>query len=520
MNLRPAVGAVLVTLSLAGPALGLAARWNNFARDPHHSALFSAASQSLEQVHWQTPVDLNPQYVSNKLPIHYGSPLVTSKNTVIVPVKTGAQGGFQVEARSGTSGRLIWSLPTDYILPPHNWTPVFGPALSSEPRVYFPGAGGTVYFRDSPDSAAGIEGRLVFYGKKNFFADPSAYNASVMINTPITTDRSGNIFFGFQVIGDTPVALNSGIARINSRSRTGTWIAAAAAANDNSITKVVDNCAPALSPHGRTVYVAVSNGLAGYLVALDSRTLAPKASVPLKDPKSGSDSLLSDNGSASPTVGPDGEVYFGVLENPSRENNGRGWLLHFDSTLSQSKIPGAFGWDDTAAVVPSSLVKSYKGTSTYLLMSKYNNYANVGSGNGQNKIAVLDPNATEIDPVTGATVMQEVLTILGPTPNPPLQGVKEWCINSAAVDRATKAIMANSEDGKLYRWDLTSNTLSQAVTLTLGLGEAYTPTVIGVDGTVYAINNAMLFAVGTYTAPADSSLSASPSSVKKKPATP
>ena len=173
-----------------------------------------------------------------------------------------------------------------------------------------------------------------------------------MINTPITTDRSGNIFFGFQVIGYTPVALSSGIARINPGSRTGTWIAAAAAANDDSITKVVDNCAPALSPHGRTVYVAVSNGSAGYLVALDSRTLAPKASVPLKDPKSGSDSLLSDNGSASPTVGPDGEVYFGVLERPSRENNDRGWLLHFDSTLSQSKIPGAFGWDDTAAVVP------------------------------------------------------------------------------------------------------------------------------------------------------------------------
>jgi hypothetical protein len=33
------------------------------------------------------------------------------------------------------------------------------------------------------------------------------------------------------------------------------------------------------------------------------------------------------------------------------------------------------------------------------------------------------------------------------------------------------------------------------VNLTSGVGEAYTPTVIGVDGTVYAINNAILFAV-------------------------
>ena len=57
-------------------------------------------------------------------------------------------------------------------------------------------------------------------------------------------------------------------------------------------------------------------------------------------------------------------------------------------------------------------------------------------------------------------------------------------------------MLANSEDGKLYRWDLTSNTLSETFTLTPGIGEAYTPTLIGVDGTVYAINNAILFAIG------------------------
>jgi WD40 repeat protein len=74
--------------------------------------------------------------------------------------------------------------------------------------------------------------------------------------------------------------------------------------------------------------------------------------------------------------------------------------------------------------------------------------------------------------------------------------VKEWCINSAAVDPATDSVLAGSEDGKLYRWDLATNTFSQSMVLTSGLGEAYTPTLIGPDGTVYAINNATLFAVG------------------------
>ena len=56
--------------------------------------------------------------------------------------------------------------------------------------------------------------------------------------------------------------------------------------------------------------------------------------------------------------------------------------------------------------------------------------------------------------------------------------------------------MVNSEDGNLYRWDLTTNTLSETIKLSPGIGEAYTPTVIGNDGTVYAINQAVLDAVG------------------------
>ena len=69
-------------------------------------------------------------------------------------------------------------------------------------------------------------------------------------------------------------------------------------------------------------------------------------------------------------------------------------------------------------------------------------------------------------------------------------------INSGADDPGTDSIMVNSVDGNLYRWNLASNTLSQTVTLTTGYDEAYTPTVIGVDGTVYAIQDGILFAVG------------------------
>lgn len=468
--------------------------WDNFAGYSQHVALSGGPSQNLSLIHWQTPVDLAPQLSGGEILIHYGSPLITAANTVIVPVKTGATGGFRVEAHSGSNGALLWSLPTSYVLPSHDWTPVFGPALSPKPRLYFPAAAGLVGSRDNPDSATGAQGHFAFYGLANYQANPAAFSAGVIINTPLTADKSGNVYFGFMVTGSVPIPLQSGIARV-SASGQGTWVSAAAAANDPSMTKVPLNCAPALSWDAKTLYVAVSNGSAGYLVSLNSATLAPIARVRLIDPESGADSWISDNSSASPTAGPDGDVYYGVLESPFPENNDRGWLLHFDSTLARQKTPGAFGWDDTAALVPASLVPLYKGASPYLLMSKYNNYANVG-GNGDNRIAILDPRNSATDPITGVTAMKVVLSIKGPTPNPPLAGVKEWCINSAAVDAAAKSVIANSEDGKLYRWDLTTNTLSQSVVLTAGLGEAYTPTVIGVDGTVYAINNAILFAVG------------------------
>ena len=148
-------------------------------------------------------------------------------------------------------------------------------------------------------------------------------------------------------------------------------------------------------------------------------------------------------------------------------------------------------------MLPASAVPGYAGSSADLLMSKYNNYVGVGSGDGDNRIALLDPFASQPDRVTPTvSVMREVLTLSGPTADGLAPAVKEWCINTAAVDPARRSVLANSEDGWLYRWDLASNSFTQRIQLTSGIAESYTPTAVGADGKVYAINNAVLFAIG------------------------
>ncbi|MEO6360435.1 MAG: hypothetical protein ABIO43_07685, partial [Sphingomicrobium sp.] len=119
----------------------------------------------------------------------------------------------------------------------------------------------------------------------------------------------------------------------------------------------------------------------------------------------------------------------------------------------------------------------------------------VGTGDGMNRMAVLDPKASQADPIVPSVqVMREVMTILSPTPTAPT-GRTEWCINTMAVDPKRNFVLANNEDGILYRWDLAVNSLSQSIQLNSGLGQAYTPTVISADGGVFAISNAVMYAV-------------------------
>jgi hypothetical protein len=490
--------------------------WTGYGNDPQHSCMSSTASQRPEAVRWAVNVDDAPPFNGNDLFIHYASPVITRKNSVIVTTRT-ASGGFYLRSFSGANGTPLWTqnLTTNYILPPHNWIPSCGSTLlPGDSKLAVPDAGGTVLIRSSPDRPTGTTAHTAFYGLANYNSNPTGFNQSVFICTPITADSLGNLYFGFVVTQNSPLgSLPSGaggLAKVSALTGVGTWTTAVQMTGDSAMNKVVYNCAPALSHDGNTVYVAVNGGnfSYGYLVAVNSQTLASEAHVRLKDVRTpANDAELPDDGSATPTVGPDGDVYFGVLEsNRANGNNDRGWLLHFSADLSTPKTPGAFGWDDTASIVPAGLVPSYTGTSPYLIMTKYNDYADFGLtvnnlAVGDNRLAVLDPNDTEsyipaYNPggtkPAAVNVMKEILTVKGKTANPSLPGVREWCINSAAIDTVNKCAVVNSEDGYAYRWDFTTNTLSTGVKLAQATGEAYTPTVIGPDGASYAINRAVL----------------------------
>lgn len=492
------IGAFVLVVSMGG--LARAEDWLSYGGNPQHTALAPGPSQLPQQILWSTPVDLAPQYSGGVLYIHYGSPVISEVDNVFVPVKTGASGGFEVNAFKANTGNSLWSLATDYVLPAHNWTPPMGITLSADNKILaIPGAGGTVLLRTSPNAKQGMVIREAFFGIKNYNSNPSAFNGAIQICTPITMDSKHTLYFGYlsngQALPGYPNGIPSGVARLPLKG-SGSFASAASLCGDNNIRKPAYNCAPALTSDQSTLYITVnqSSFSYGYLCRVNAHTLAPISSTGLKDPRnSGWNAPIPDDGTASPTIGPDGDVYYGVLEANFPSNHARGWMLHFDSTLATVKTPGAFGWDDSASIVPANLVSSYTGTSAYLVLTKYNNYSDPGiGGNGENKVAILDPNATMVDPVTGATVMNEVITILGPTKNPNLPGVDEWCINSAAVDIANACAVINSEDGHVYRWTFATNSLSPGLKIAPPTGEAYTSTVIGPDGAVYATNNAIL----------------------------
>ncbi len=583
----------------------LTASWNNYGGNAQHTEIAQVAAQPLNQLLWSTSLDLAPWGA-----VHYGDPVFTPGNTVIVPIKitwsgqnqnaqnfyiaglndltgavewtsavtgsitaasdagpivittgtttglttgdsvtvggvngnTAANGTFTITVLNSTQFQLngatgnaaytsggVWDYNPNgesYIAPNYNWLepvqPVYDPVTN---RVYFPGPGGTLDYINNPDNPGSSTPTVyqeAFYGLANYTANESAYNSSIYTNTGLMVDPSGNVYFGFTETGTNPSGINDGgFVRI-SPSGTATYTLAYSAVgqtNDGNWNATLGET-PALSNDGSTVYFAVSdsgyalnyaNEADSYLVGLNSTTMAEQESVRLLDPATGAGAVLIDESTASPMVAPDNTVFMGTFGNTY--NGSRGFLLHFSGNLQTEYAPGAFGWDDTVSIVPTSMDPSYTGSSPYLIISKYNNYANaeVGEpygGNGVNQIALIDPYNTQLDPNYDANpnlqVMAEVEGMSSPSPDIPNaeagdpDAVREWCTNATVVDPATDSVYINNEDGYTYQWNLGTDQVTNAVQVTSGIGVPYTPTAIAPNGVIFSDNGGTLFALGGY----------------------
>ncbi len=515
-------------------ACGFAQGWQCYGGDAQHSGQFVGTSQTANLVKWQTSLDQNRAYYGNEVLVHYAAPTVTQMNTVVYGYSfTSTVNGspsydnWRVIGRKGTTGAQVWSMDTDYsaaVIYPNDWTSVFPMTLykmssgATTRGVVAAGAAGSILIRPDADSASSASNRVVFYTTLSDFNKNKATYAPIKINTPISADNAGNLFFGYEVISTVPFTSvgSGGIVKVNAKTGAVTFKSVSDLKIDGSLSRPAMNAAPAVTADGKFIYVALVGGSAT-LAKLNTSDLSVVAKVQVMDPSvNGSASFINES-SASPMIGPDGQVFMGVFGNQWRESHG--WMMQFDSNLNPKdaagkKFPtGAFGWDDTASIVPATMVPSYKGKAKYLLLTKYNNYDMGGDAgaDGSNKVAVLDPTSDSIskDRQSGIAVMNEVLTVLGPTltgdPNHPA-AVNEWCINSAAVDVNRKSAIINSEDGHMYRWSFVTNSLVENIPLQPATGEAYTETAIGPDGQLYVINNSILFAIGSNNATAVSTV--------------
>jgi hypothetical protein len=211
-----------------------------------------------------------------------------------------------------------------------------------------------------------------------------------------------------------------------------------------------------------------------------------------------------DDSSASPTIAPDGSIFFGAY---TLYNFAQGHMLHF-SAHGEFLNSFNFGWDNTPGILPHH--------GTYSVIFKNNHYGGVGFGDycsdpnwcpdrsnpnasflgpEQYFVSQFDPNLN-IEWSFQNTNTQSctrnpdgTITCVSDHPN----GF-EWCVNAAVID-ANGVVYANSEDGNLYAIGQ-GGVLVQRIFQQLAIGAAYTPASMDSRGRIYSENDGHLFIVG------------------------
>ncbi len=208
-----------------------------------------------------------------------------------------------------------------------------------------------------------------------------------------------------------------------------------------------------------------------------------------------------DSSSASPTVAPDGSIFFGAY---TRYNFAQGEMMHFSGN-GDFLNSFNFGWDNTPGIYPHN--------GTYSVIFKNNHYGGPGFGSycddpnwcpERSASQTLGPQSffvTQFDPNLHIEWSFQNTNTQSCSRNPDgtLTCVSdhpdgfEWCVNAAIID-ANGTVYANSEDGNLYAIKQ-GGTLQQRIFQQLAIGAAYTPASMDSKGRIYSENDGHLFVV-------------------------
>jgi len=520
----------------------------------------SAANQLFGEadllVHYQVPlIDGNDVYMEFKS----GNP---SKNTFAqmnwAENKLSWQNGTLVQAWSFASD---WKAPGNYS---DFWEPVFHAVLANG-ALYVPGASGTI-FRVNKSTGAQVVRINPFgtIDSNTYTAGPISADTSGNLYYNVVKLQPGGSFYSKDSVDSWLVKVapdNSAIKVSYSVLTPGTpgpddpceisfssallpWPPSPTAVAPTvrcGPMRVALNIAPAIAPDG-TIYsitrshaafanrsgylVAVNPNLSlkwiaslnnrfsdGCGVAISSGGVLPPNGQPGGcraganfgvDPgvnHAGGGRVLDDS-SASPTVAPDGSVFYGAY---SRYNYAQGHLMHFSAS---GAYLGAyrFGWDLTAGIVPHG--------NSYSVVIKDNQYGEVGSYCDVEAVCPSDrtvANSAGYPEAYFITQLNQNLNVqwrfqntntfsCSRQPDGSVTCVSdhpngfEWCVNATVID-ANGVVYANSEDGNLYAIN-PDGTLKQNIFQQLALGAAYTPASIGLDGKIYSQNAGHLFVAG------------------------
>jgi hypothetical protein len=510
-------------------------------------------------VHYQVPlIDGNDVYMEFKS----GNP---SRNSFAqlnwAENKLSWQNGTLIQAWSFASD---WKAPGSYI---DFWEPVFHSVLANG-ALYVPGAGGTI-FRVNKSTGAQVARINPFgtIDPNTYTAGPISADSSGNLYYNVIKLQSGGAFYSKDSVDSwlVKVAPDNSATKVSYSLLTpGTpgpedpceisfaqslapWPpspTAVAPTTRCGPIRVALNIAPAIAPDG-TIYsvvrshevlanrsaflVAVNPNLSLKWIATLSNRFNDGCGVPISsggvlppngqpggcraganfgvDPglnHAGGGRVLDDS-SASPTVAPDGSVFFGAY---TRYNYAQGHLMHFSAS---GAYLGAyrFGWDLTAGIV-----RHGSGPNNYSVVIKDNQYGEIGSYCDVEAVCPSDRTVANSGGYPESYFVTQLdrnlnvewrfqntntfscsrqpdgsVTCVSDHPN----GF-EWCVNAVVID-ANGVVYANSEDGNLFAIN-PDGTLKQKIFQQLALGAAYTPASIGLDGKIYSQNAGHLFVAG------------------------